>query len=1727
MFVHQCSRSLHAVHRLSGGVKAKSLCQSTLRKPKRRLLFERLEIRALLAASLATDIDFEETFSSLIGTAEGELPTQFTNQVVIGGMNQPIGMTFLPNNKSLVIERDGTIFITDPFVANPIKTLYLQIPNVDFQGEKGLTSIVLDPNFATNNYFYVYYHNTTVDKARISRFVHHDDHAHATDEVLVWQDHLTTSNQIISDHWGGGMDFGPDGNLYLAIGDKKDNPDDSQDLTLAAGKIIRIKTSAITSDGTGLWVDGAQNDQLIPTDNPFRDGPEGNLDEIWARGLRNPFRAKWDLPTGKFYIAEVGGNIQSGPDVSHEDLHRVTVADGGANFGWPMCEGPSCAGAPPANYSAPIYSIQHIDSRAIVAGFIYRNGNFPATYDDALFISDYSRGWLRYLKFNAAGNVAGNVPTGGFQFSGFNDLGRPVMLAQGPEGSLYYIDIAAGTMRRIIYNGGNQPPVITAFTATPTSGAAPLSVQFSANAVDNENDPLTYTWNFGDGTQATGKNTTHVYSATGSYSVSLVVTDPTHNTSSNVPLVINVGTPPVATISSPLDASLFLAGQQITVSGSATDSDGPTPSLDWRVDFLHDDHTHPILSAVTSGTFDFSIPSSGHDFSGTTAFIITLKATDSTGLTDTKVVTIYPENVDLTLNTNLPATVNLTLDSQARTSPVVLDSLIGFQHSLAAPPIVFQNGHQYSFANWSDGVLTASRTITTPTSNVVLTANYVDDGPVLNVGPKLNTGIATVSTSDWTTVTLPDSYANMVVVATPVTDSNNPSVAVRLRNADPGNTFQVMLQRTGNYGSSADFALPVHYTVVEAGVYTQSQHGIKMEAIKTLSTVTDSKGSYVGQNVTSLLSNTYANPVVVGQVMTANDAHWSTFWSRGASVTVPAAANAVWVGKQVGSDPNSNRANEQIGFIIIEQGNGSTNGYSYSAVLGARSIDGVQNSGSSYLLDTAYPTTAVASLSGNTGPDGGWAVLYGDTPLTDRITLAVEEDQTQDFERNHNNENLSYVTFLAGSTSNQNPVANNEGGTGFTTNKNNSFATFSVLSNDADPNVGDVLTVQSFDTTDTLGTVTNNNNGTFDYNPNGMFESLLVGQTATDTFTYTISDGHGGTATATVTISITNPPVSTGPKLNAGIATVSTSNWTTVTLPDSYANMVVVATPVTDSNNPSVAVRLRNADPGNTFQVMLQRTGNYGNSADFTLPVHYTVVEAGVYTQSQHGIKMEAIKTLSTVTDSKGSFVGQNVTSLLSNTYANPVVVGQVMTANDAHWSTFWSHGLTEFDPATGSAVWIGKQVGSDPNQARANEQLGMIVIEQGNGSNGSFSYSAALGSSSIDGVQNNGSNYPLTITNPTSAVASISGIHGSDGGWAVLYGDQPLAGQLSLAIEEDQAQDFERSHANEHVAYILFHELSVPGGAAMMSSLLPIAPVIGMSDLSVPLHGTLLGNASGVNTLMMIGSEGTVDLSNPRLDISGFSRIDLTGEESTVMQIDTQSVVRLAPSTRSLDIVVSFGDQLLIRDASNWRMSEPQTVVGEFLLSATNVATGIEAIRVQTPNRWSNFVNPSDINNNGDVTAGDALEIILELNRRLYSDTTSGQLQDPIRLETWPGIYLDRNGDDLVSAADALMVINDLLRQSSDELTANGELVSRADIPIPYQRNVREKDLYSQISRTTSARGNDGTFLPASLSQPSICRATLDTPKQASTKTVGNPSEIEAAVDELLADESFVNSFS
>ncbi|MBT9317279.1 DUF4347 domain-containing protein [Leptothoe spongobia] len=682
------------------------------------------------------------------------LPNGFQNELVVDDLVQPVALETLPNGNMLVAFREGEILTFDPSSLNPVVSNYLTVTNTFKAKETGLMDIRFD---ATDGYLYTYYSSALTDKATISRW--DTNNVNPTEEII-WEDVNILDGAVF--HIGGSIDFGPDGKIWLTIGDKfKQNT--SPDLDKHNGKIVRINKDGTIPDG----LDGS-------IANPYAiDNDPTTLPDIWASGLRNPFRSSWDIESGRFFIGDVGGNDNTGTDASWEELNVATLNTAGASYGWPTYEGPAQPSdpTPPANYIDPFFSWQHNESgAAIIGGLVYRGTLFPEQYQGAYFFSDFVDETIEYLTFDQSGDIIGgdtvpNDANGGG--SGGNILfeenaGAITDFSVGADGALYYLDInsrsagGGGQVRRINYlggGGGNLPPAISDFSVSSTSGAPGLVVDFSVTAAAPNGDTLTYQWDL-DGNPNTGSSfagiaglwedvttvgsTTYTYANAGTYLPVVVVTDGELSDRSDdlFPTTIQVGSGPTVSIVTPANGITVRAGEVVNLEAVATDAEDGTltgASLVWDTVLFHNDHNHPDPAAYTGTNPSLQIESSGHDYFGDVNLTIIVTATDSDGLTATDSITIFPDESLSTFSSfvvdtgaSLPGNDNpVKLDGlPLGADPFVYDNVIGFQNQLEAETTIIREGARYEFINWSDGITASIRDYFIPETDTTLTANY-------------------------------------------------------------------------------------------------------------------------------------------------------------------------------------------------------------------------------------------------------------------------------------------------------------------------------------------------------------------------------------------------------------------------------------------------------------------------------------------------------------------------------------------------------------------------------------------------------------------------------------------------------------------------------------------------------------------------------------------------------------------------------------------------------------------------------------------------------------------------------------------------------------------------------------------------------------------------------------------------------------------------------------------
>jgi PKD repeat protein len=451
--------------------------------------------------------------------------------------------------------------------------------------------------------------------------------------------------------------------------------------------------------------------------------------EIYATGLRNPFRMALNpnTPPGvvEAYVNDVGQN-------DYEEVNRLAP---GADFGWNLREGPCVWSAPdncpppPPGLTEPIYSYRHSETpcNAITGGAFVPNGVWGREYDNDYLFADYVCGQILRLEPNAAGGFTQTVLHPGV------GRGSAIHLQFGPyQGgtALYYLVFkdfgTQGEVRRLTFTSGNVQPTAR-LTADPTSGDAPLAVTLDGRgSFDPEGGPLTFLWNFGDGSTAQTTSptatTTHTY-AGGRFTASLRVRDSAGLVSSPTTVSVSAGnSPPTATISTPAAGSTWQVNQRVTLTGTATDPEEgslPASALTWTVLLHHNaDHVHPLLLQSGNGaTFNFPAP---EDLQATRqSYVeIVLEATDSGGLTGVATRDLQPRRIAVTL-TSTPTGRRLRVHGEGPfTTPTTLTTWVGWRFRLKAPT----PQDWWNFRSWSDGG--AAVHPVAPTGNVTYTATY-------------------------------------------------------------------------------------------------------------------------------------------------------------------------------------------------------------------------------------------------------------------------------------------------------------------------------------------------------------------------------------------------------------------------------------------------------------------------------------------------------------------------------------------------------------------------------------------------------------------------------------------------------------------------------------------------------------------------------------------------------------------------------------------------------------------------------------------------------------------------------------------------------------------------------------------------------------------------------------------------------------------------------------------
>jgi glucose/arabinose dehydrogenase len=332
---------------------------------------------------------------------------------VASGLQAPDYLTHAGDNSGrlFIVEQTGVVRIVHN--GNLLSRPFLDIADrVRFNGEEGLLSLAFPPDYTQKGYFYVYYTRKGETNNQVSRF-------HLTGDPNVADPNreepiLFLNHPINTNHNGGLLVFGPDGYLYIGTGDGGGGGDPSgnaQNPGSLLGKLLRIDTEyawmkMLTAENLlfmPVMFSPTQTSPApaykIPADNPFI-GQDGARPEIWALGLRNPWRYAFDRQTQDLYIADVG------QDAWEEIDFQPAGSQGGENYGWNILEGNHCYSAsactPPANYSPPVWKYNHGPNDSIgcsvTGGYVYRGSTYPAM-QGIYFYGDYCTARVWGLRF--------------------------------------------------------------------------------------------------------------------------------------------------------------------------------------------------------------------------------------------------------------------------------------------------------------------------------------------------------------------------------------------------------------------------------------------------------------------------------------------------------------------------------------------------------------------------------------------------------------------------------------------------------------------------------------------------------------------------------------------------------------------------------------------------------------------------------------------------------------------------------------------------------------------------------------------------------------------------------------------------------------------------------------------------------------------------------------------------------------------------------------------------------------------------------------------------------------------------------------------------------------------------------------------------------------------------------------------------------------------------------
>jgi glucose/arabinose dehydrogenase len=325
----------------------------------------------------------------------GQVQSSFGVQVAFPQLtfSQPVGVYNANDgtNRFFVVEQAGAIHVFQNSANTVSAPIFLDISDrALFSGEQGLLGLAFHPNYTQNGYFYVDYVAANPTRTVIARYNAAPSNQNQADKNSEFI--LLEIAQPFPNHKGGQIAFGPDGYLYVGMGDGGSEGDplgNGQNCSSLLGKILRIDVNT-PSEGKNY---------SAPPENPFVGNTAGYKEEIFAYGFRNPWRFSFDSATGKLWVGDVGQNR----------LEEIDIVEKGKNYGWSIMEGTlQYAGGNQTGLELPIYEYDHSLGNAIIGGYVYHGSAFTELQGVYVY-GDYGSGRIWALNVNSSGAAANSL----------------------------------------------------------------------------------------------------------------------------------------------------------------------------------------------------------------------------------------------------------------------------------------------------------------------------------------------------------------------------------------------------------------------------------------------------------------------------------------------------------------------------------------------------------------------------------------------------------------------------------------------------------------------------------------------------------------------------------------------------------------------------------------------------------------------------------------------------------------------------------------------------------------------------------------------------------------------------------------------------------------------------------------------------------------------------------------------------------------------------------------------------------------------------------------------------------------------------------------------------------------------------------------------------------------------------------------------------------------------